>query len=167
MATRPRPQATIGNSMVAVAALLLGVVLTPGVGRGLATVLIPTTIFVVAAFLAVRRAVDLVSGFRCPTCRRRGLERRAVQSFGDRFYLCPGCGTRCKRKSIGTFGMFAWSDASGPEFDDLYRKPPEEDPWNVPPDLADEEFIYSKTHVNLVRNKRGRHPENPNGPGLG
>jgi hypothetical protein len=155
--------------MVAVAAtaLVLGIALTPGVAPVLGTVLIPSTILIICGFLAARSAIDLVMGYCCPTCNRRGLERRAVRSFGDRFYLCPACGTRCKRRVIGSFGMFFWSDASGPEYDDLYRKPPEEDPWNAPPGLEDEEFIYSKTHLNLVRNKRNRHPENPNGPGLG
>ena len=155
--------------MVAVAAtaLVLGIVLTPGVGPGLGVLLIPSTIVVIFGFLAARLVIDLVSGYPCPTCGKRGLERRAVLSFGDRFYHCPACGTRCKRKVIGSFGMFIWSDASGPEYDDLYRKPPDEDPWNAPPGLEDEDLIYSKTHLNLVRNKRHRHPENPNGPGVG
>ena len=62
--------------------------------------------------------------------------------------------------------FFFWRDASGPEFDFLYEKPPGDDPWNAPPGLEDEDYLYSKTHLNLVRNKRRRNPDNPNGPGL-
>ncbi len=153
--------------VVAATALMLAIASTPGLISTLGRVLITTTIVAVGLFLAARQVVDLVAGHRCPTCDKRGLERRAVLSFGERFYLCPSCGTRCRRNLIGLFGMFIWSDASGPEYDLLYQKPPEEDPWNAPPGLEDEDYVYSKTHVNLVRNKRQRHPENPNGPGLG
>ena len=89
------------------------------------------------------------------------MERRAVSSFGARFYLCTRCGVRCMR---GVFG--GWEDASGPEFDEKFLKKGEGDPWSAPPGLEDEDLIYSKTHVNLVRNKRLRRPDNPNGPGL-
>jgi hypothetical protein len=80
--------------------------------------------------------------------------------------LTAHCGVRCRRSLLGGYGLFFWRDASGPEFDALYEKPPGEDPWNAPPGLEDEDYLYSKTHLNLVRNKRRRRPENPNGPGL-
>jgi hypothetical protein len=168
MPTGPRSQFTIANTMVIVAAtaLVLGIALTPGFAPILGVVVIPATIVGIGAYLLARRVMELVYGHRCPSCGRFRLERRAVVSFGERFFLCPHCGLRCRRSLVGVYGMFFWRDASGPEYDALFQKPPDEDPWNAPPDLADEEFIYSKTHLNLVRNKRRRRPENPNGPGL-
>ena len=89
-------------------------------------------------------------------------------SFGERFFLCTNCGVRCRRSLLGLNGVFFWQDASGPEYDALYQKTRDEDPWNAPPGLEDEEErgLFSKTHMNLVRSKRRRSPENPNGPGL-
>lgn len=168
MPTGPRSQFTIANTMVVVAgiAVVLGIGLTPGFAPILGVVVIPSIIVGAGAYLGGRRLVELAYGHRCPGCHRLRMERKAVVSFGERFFLCPHCGLRCRRSLLGLYGMFFWRDASGPEYDALYQKPREDDPWNAPPDLADEDFLYSKTHLNLVRNKRRRHPEDPNGPGL-
>ena len=61
----------------------------------------------------------------------------------------------------------SWEDASGPEYDANYRKKADDDPWTAPPGLEDEDLIYSKTHVNLVRNKRHRQAREPQRPGAG
>jgi hypothetical protein len=170
MPAGPRSQFTIGGVMVAVAAtaVVLGIALTPGVAPILGAVVIPSTIGGVGIYLGARRLVEIFYGHRCPGCGVRGLERRGLVSFGERFYLCPRCGVRCRRNFLGFQGMFFWRDASGPEFEALYEKPREEDPWNAPPGLEDEDEIgiFSKTHMNLVRSKRQRRPEDPNGPGL-
>jgi hypothetical protein len=168
MSTRPHSRFTIANVMLVVAAtaLTLGVVRTTGLAPVLAASAILATIAIVGIILGSRRVLELMYGHRCPVCGKRGLERRAILSFGERFFRCPSCGVRCRRSMLGGYGLFFWRDASGREYDALYEKPPEEDPWNAPPGLEDEEMIYSKTHLNLVRNKRRRSPENPNGPGL-
>lgn len=163
MATRPSGRITIGRIMTLIAgtAVLLAVANTPGAGRFLVTTLLPIATLVVAPLVVANHLVDSTLGVSCPGCGKATLERRAVASFGSRYYRCTSCGVRCKRPPFGT-----WEDASGPEHDDKFRKGPEEDPWTAPPGLEDEPLIYSKTHVNLVRSKRQRRPENPNGPGL-
>ena len=169
--TGPRSQYTIASTMIIVAAvgLVLGIVMTPGFAPILGIVVIPSTIVAVGFYLAARRLVELFYGHRCPGCGERSLERRGLVSFGERFFLCTHCGIRCRRGLLGGRGMFLWRDASGLEYDAFYRKPHEEDPWNAPPGLEDEDEqgYFSKTHLNLVRNKRRRTPENPNGPGVG
>lgn len=170
MAAGLRSQFTIGQLMAVVAgvALVLGIAMTPGLAPILGVVVIPSTITAVGAYLLARRLVEIFYGHRCPACRLRKLERRALHSFGERFFLCQNCGLRCRRSLLGFYGMFFWRDASGPEYDALYERPRDDDPWNAPPGLEDEDEqgVYSKTHLNLVRNKRRRSPENPNGPGL-
>jgi len=171
MAVGPRNHFTIANSMIAVACagLVLAIALTPGLAPVLGVVVIPCIIVGVGSYLGFQRLVELIYGHKCPCCGARSLERRALISFGERFFLCTSCGVRCRRSLLGFYNMFFWRDASGPEFDHLYEKPREEDPWNAPPGLEDEDEqgIFSKTHLNLVRNKRLRTPENPNGPGVG
>jgi hypothetical protein len=171
MATGPRSQFTIGQIMVIVAgvSLVLAIALTPGFAPILGIVVIPSTIVGVGGYLGIRRLVELFYGHRCPGCGVRNMERRAVMSFGERFFLCKSCGVRCRRSLLGFSGMFWLRDASGPEYDVLYEKAQVEDPWNAPPGLEDEDEygIYSKTHLDLVRNKRRRTPDNPNGPGVG
>jgi hypothetical protein len=168
MSTGPHSRFTIANGMLVVAgiALTLGVVMTPGLAPVLGGFVILGTIVIVASLMAVRRVLELAYGHICPLCGRRGLERRAVLSFGERFFSCPNCGVRCRRSLLGGYGVYHWRDASGPEYDALYQKPAGEDPWNAPPGLEDEDMIFSKTHLNLLRNKRRRTPDNPNGPGL-
>jgi hypothetical protein len=168
MPDRPGSQLTIGKTMAIVAGVgvVMAIVLTPGFAPILGVVVLPSTILGVGAYLSGRWLIERFYGHRCPGCGVRSLERRALISFGERFFLCSTCGVRCRRKLLGFYGMFLWKDASSPEYDVLYQKPLDEDPWNAPPGLEDEDFIYSKTHLNLVRNKRNRHPENPNGPGV-
>ncbi len=126
-------------------------------------VLVPFSVIV-----TIRRIIELIWGIYCPGCDKRGLERRAILPFGPRYFLCPNCGVRCRQGLLGAiFGVYLWQDASSPEFDVYYAKKIREDPWNAPPGLEDDdETVTSKTHANLVRNKRLRSPENPNGPGL-
>ena len=165
MARVPETRFTIANMMILTAgvALALGVILTPGLVPALGGFGIALVVLGLTSYLISRRVLDLTAGIECPNCGKRGLERRAIQSFGERFFLCPQCGIRCRR---GLTGETYWKDASGPEFDVVYQKPPTEDPWNAPPGLEEDDLIYSKTHVNLVYNKRRRRPEDPNGPGL-
>jgi hypothetical protein len=148
--------------LIAAIAVLWALAVTPGSGQFLVWVLLPMALLIGGPILAIHHIMDNSIGVRCPYCGgSRSMERRAVSSFGSRFYLCNGCGVRCKRGAFGT-----WEDASGPEYDEKYRKKADGDPWSAPPGLEDEDLIYSKTHVNLVRNKRLRRPDNPNGPGL-
>lgn len=147
-------------SLIAAIALTWALATTPNSARFVVAVLLPLTLLILGPIVVLNHLFDGAIGVRCPHCTSP-LERRAVASFGSRFYLCPTCGVRCKRGAFGT-----WEDASGPEYDAKYRKKPGEDPWTAPPGLEDEDLIYSKTHGNLVRNKRLRRPENPNGPGL-
>ena len=169
MRTGPGSQFTIANVMILVAAvaLVMGIVLTPGFAPILSVVVIPATIVGVGIYVLSRHLVDLAYGPRCPICKARGMERRGLVSFADRFFLCRKCGTRCRRGLFGG-GLYAWKDAAGPEFAAFYDKPRDDDPWNLPPGLedGDELGLFSKTHLDLVRNKRRRSPENPNGPGL-
>src|SRR6185312_14753710 len=99
MSTGPYSRFTIAHGMLVVAgtALFLGVVLTPGLAPVLGSFVILSTILIVGAILLGRRVLDLVYGQRCPGCGKRGLERRAILSFGERFFLCPSCGVRCRR----------------------------------------------------------------------
>ncbi len=163
MSTRPQVRFTIGQTMVLIAsmAILWALVATPGSARFFATILLPIVAVVVGPVLIIHHLLDGSIGVGCPNCGEPTMERRAVSSFGSRFYRCTSCGVRCQR---GPFG--SWEDASGPEYEHRYRKKPQEDPWTAPPGLEDEDLIYSKTHVNLVRSKRQRRPDNPNGPGL-
>lgn len=170
MPTVPRNQFTIGQVMAIVAgvALVLGIAMTPGFAPILGIIVIPSVIVAVGTYLLWNRLIEIFYGHRCPGCGDRNLERRAVQSFGERFFLCKTCGLRCRRSLIGFQGLFFWRDASGPEFDAIYQRHRDEDPWDAPPGVEDEDEagILSKTHMNLVRNKRLRRPDNPNGPGL-
>lgn len=170
MTTGTRRQITIAQTMLLVAAiaLVLGIAMTPGFAPILGMVVIPSTVGGVAFYLFGSRLVELVAGQQCPACRVRGMERRGLVSFGERYFLCRSCGVRCRRNLLGFGGTFHWKDASGPEYAAFYDKPASDDPWNAPPGLEDddERGLFSKTHLNLVRNKRRRTPESPNGPGL-
>jgi len=161
--TRPGGRFTIGQLMGLIAgfAVLWAVLSVPGATRFIMTILLPMAVVVIAPLVVANHLVDSSLGVGCPGCGKPTLERRAVASFGARYFRCASCGVRCKRPAFGT-----WEDASGPEHDDKFRRKPDEDPWTAPPGLEDENLIYSKTHVNLVRSKRRRRPEDPNGPGL-
>jgi len=163
MSTRPSGRFTIGQVMglVAGVALLLAILETPGAGRFVVTTLLPIAVLVAAPLVVANHLVDSSLGVTCPGCGKAAMERRAVASFGSRYYRCTGCGVRCRRPPFGT-----WEDASGPEHDDKFRRKAEEDPWTAPPGVGDDDLIYSKTHLNLVQSKRRRRPEDPNGPGL-
>ncbi len=163
MSTRPHVRFTIGQFMglIAVIAFVWAILTAPGAARFLVTTLLPITLLIVGPLVLAHHIVDNSLGLGCPNCRRPTLERRALASFGPRFYRCASCGVRLRRVAFGT-----WEDASGPIHDAKFARKAGEDPWTAPPGLEDEDLIYSKTHVNLVRNKRRRQPENPNGPGL-
>ncbi len=170
MAKLPDSRMTLANVMLVIAAvaLLLGLALNPSLGSALVFMMILVPSSLLGCYLIVRRIVELMFGIPCPGCHRRGLERRSILSFGDRYFLCPNCGVRCRQSLIGAIlGLYLWTDASGGEYAVYYQKPETLDPWNAPPGLEDEyESATSKTHANLVRNKRLRKPDNPNGPGL-
>jgi hypothetical protein len=168
MLNGPHSRFTIGQAMLVVAgvAVTLGLVTTPGLARVLMGLIILGTFVAIGSLLGFYRILELAYGHRCPRCHKLGMERKALLSFGERFFSCPSCGLRCRRKLFGGYGEYVWKDASDPEFDALYQKAPSDDPWNAPPGLEDEDYMYSKTHLNLVRNKRRRTPDNPNGPGL-
>jgi hypothetical protein len=170
MASRPGSRFTIGQGMIVVAAIAAALygVMSPGFLSFAISYLSLAAILILFVVLLIRRVVERNNGIVCPGCGKRGLERRSILSFGERFFLCPDCGVRCRRSFLlGLIGIAAWEDASAQEFDVYYEKPKAEDPWNSPPGLEDEdESFSSKTHANLVRNKRLRSPENPNGPGL-
>jgi predicted RNA-binding Zn-ribbon protein involved in translation (DUF1610 family) len=153
--------------VIGLIALVLGWLLRPdSTTVGLSAAIIGVA-FIVFGVVVILRIVELIVGVTCPGCGEKRLERRFITSFGERFYLCPDCGVRCRRSLFGLLGPFFWNDAAGPEFDAHYQKPKAEDPWNAPPGLEDDdEIVISKTHANLVKNKRLRRPDNPNGPGL-
>ncbi len=163
MSTRPHIRFTIGQGMGLIAAFALtwAVLAAPGSARFVVTTLLPVAVLTIAPLVIAHHIVDNSIGLACPHCGRPTMGRRAVASFGPRYFRCESCGLRCKRRTFG-----AWEDASGPEDDAKFRKRPDEDPWTAPPGMEDEDLIYSKTHVNLVSNKRRRRPDNPNGPGL-
>ena len=168
MSTGRRTRFTIARGMVVIAgfALILAVYQVRGLAPLLGAFLAWSAILVVGGSLAARRGLELAFGHRCPNCGGRGLERQAVVSFGDRFYSCPACGLRCRRGLIGAYGLYLWGDASNSEYDVHYQKSKTDDPWDAAPGLEDDDQIVSKTHLDLVRSKRLRTPENPNGPGL-
>jgi hypothetical protein len=170
MSRRPDPRFTIGQGLIVVAAiaLVLYAAIYPSIFSFAVSYLTLGAIVILSLILLIRRIIERNYGIPCPGCGKPVLERRSLLSFGERFYFCPDCGVRCRRSFLlGIFGIASWEDASDPEFDDEYEKPKAEDPWNSPPGLEDEEESFtSKTHANLIRNKRLRSPENPNGPGL-
>ena len=163
MPTRNRPRWTIGQLMLLIAfvAILAAMFTIPPESRGLLVGIVAVAMGILLPLHRIQMMVEAGLGVGCPSCGRRGMERRAMASFGDRYFLCPTCGARKKRGLLGI-----WSDASGADFDDLYAKKKVEDPWSAPPGLEDDDVAYSKTHLNLVRNKRRRRPDDPNGPGV-
>lgn len=148
--------------LIAAFAVAWTLVATPGAARFIVWVFLPLALLILGPIAIIQHLAEGSIGLACPHCGRAGMERRAVSSFGFRYYRCTSCGVRCRKMSL--FGV--WQDASGPEHEEIYRKKPGDDPWSAPPGLEDEDLIGSKTHVNLVRSKRIRRPDNPNGPGL-
>lgn len=86
----------------------------------------------------------------CPSCGHQALERRAVVSFGDRYYECGDCDARWKRKPLGP-----WEPALGKRDAQIYtpvrRSPFEGEPWDEEENLNGWKSIDS-----LVRNRRHR-----------
>lgn len=162
MASEDDRRITIGRAMVAiaVAGLLIALVANPGASRGASMVVgfMGATFVAVVACTAV---VDYILGIRCPACGCWSMGRTSIASFRDRFFRCASCGLRARR------GLFrGWEDASAPEFDRFYGRKRPENPWTAPPGVEDEDLIYSKTHVNLLVNKKRRNPNPPDqGPG--
>ena len=120
MATRSQPTFTIGQFMALVAALAVTWALftTPGSARFVFWVLMPLTLLIVGPIVVIRHILENSVGIACPYCGAAGsMERRAISSFGARFYRCNTCGVRCR---CGAFG--AWEDASA----GVRREVPEE-----------------------------------------
>ncbi len=157
MANYERQRITIGQWMVTIALLgvLIAVVANPGAARGASMFLgfLGVTFLAVVACMAT---VDFILGIRCPHCGKWTMGRTSITSFRDRFFRCSTCGLRARR------GLFrGWEDASAAEFDRFYARQRPENPWTAPPGLEDEDLIYSKTHVNLLVNKKRRNPNAP------
>jgi hypothetical protein len=157
MAGDDRHRITIGQWMVTIAVigLVVAVLANPGSARGVSI----TAGFLGAAFLSmvvIMAAVDFLLGIRCPNCCKWTMGRTSITSFRDRFFRCTTCGVRARR------GFFrGWEDASGREFDRYYSHKRPENPWTAPPGVEDEDLVYSKTHVNLLLNKKRRNPDAP------
>ncbi len=157
MARYEREQITIGHWMVtiAVAGLLIAILANPGAARGVSVAFgFAGVIFLLA--VGCMATVDFVLGIRCPHCGKWAMGRTSITSFRDRFFRCAACGLRARR------GLFrGWEDASAPEFDRFYARQRPENPWTAPPGMEDEDLVYSKTHVNLLLNKKRRNPNAP------
>ncbi len=157
MPNADRPKITIGQWMVtiAVVGLIVAVLANPGSARGVSI----TFGFLGIVFLIVvgtMAAVDFLLGIRCPRCGKWTMGRTSIASFRDRFFRCATCGVRARR------GLFrGWEDASSAEFDRFYARKRPENPWTAPPGVEDEDLVYSKTHVNLLLNKKRRNPDAP------
>ena len=129
-------------------------------GTNIPLLLIGVTLVVIGIVVIVR-IIEFNNGIPCPVCRHRGLQRKAITSFGHRFYLCNECGARCQR------GMFAmsnddWTDASDARFDIHYATPTPPPLEPAPLFLDDDEENLANTHSKLLAGKRQRQPENPN-----
>ena len=152
---------------LAVVVIVGGMILSPEV-RGLVTGLMVFGVALAALISTGRIVANLVLGLRCPGCGRPRLARREVQTFGDRFYQCVDCGARIVRTAFGS-----WRDASGPEYAHQFVGGITLDPWTrtgvagaeSEPE-PDPKPDPNTTHATLLRRKRQRTPESPNGPGL-
>ncbi len=157
MARYHRQGPTLGQGMVAIALLgvAIALVANPGATRTVSILLGLVGI----AFLLVVAAVatiDLGLGIRCPSCGGWTMGRTSVTSFRDRYFRCSRCGIRCRRGLLR-----GWEDASGREFDPAFARKAAENPWTAPPGVDDDDLVYSKTHVNLLVNKKRRNPNPP------
>ncbi len=157
MAPYGRERMTIAKLMTIVAcmALLIAVLANPGALRTVSIIagLIGGLCVVLAVMIAV---FDLCIGVRCPNCGAWAMARVSVTSFRDRYFQCTACQARCRRGFLR-----GWGDASGSEFDHIYGRKRPENPWTAAPRLEDEDLIDSKTHVNLLINKKRRNPNPP------
>lgn len=162
MTETDRQRFTIGQGMVAIGllAVAIALVVNPGVARP-AAIAVGGLGVIFLGVVSVVAAADFVLGIRCPLCGGWSMGRTSVASFRDRYFRCSTCGARCRR------GLFrGWEDASASEFDAYYTRKRPENPWTAPPGLEDEDLIYSKTHLNLLVNKKRRNPDPPDqGPG--
>lgn len=152
---------------VAIAVIIGGLILSDEV-RALVQGILVFAVALAGLIWAGRTVANLASGHRCPACGQARLARRDVQTFGDRFFECMGCGARMVRSVYGS-----WRDASGPEYADRFVGGIALDPWtrtrSAGPEPQPEAEVApdpSTTHAALLRLKRQRTPESPNGPGL-
>jgi predicted RNA-binding Zn-ribbon protein involved in translation (DUF1610 family) len=157
MANADRPTITIGQWMVtiAVVGLIIALLANQSTARGFSI----TAGFLGTAFIFVvgcMAAVDFFLGIRCPRCGKWTMGRTSIASFRDRFFRCSTCGVRARRGLLR-----GWEDASAREFDHYYARKRPENPWTAPPGVEDEDLVYSKTHVNLLLNKKRRNPDAP------
>jgi predicted RNA-binding Zn-ribbon protein involved in translation (DUF1610 family) len=157
MAGHDRQRFTIGQIMVSIACIALAIALLVNAGAArTASIIIGLLGIGFLAVVSLVAVIDVGMGIRCPNCGGWTMGRTSVASFRDRFFRCSKCGIRCRR------GMLSgWEDASAPEFDRFYTRKRPENPWTAPPGLEDEDLIYSKTHVNLLLNKKRRNPNAP------
>jgi DNA-directed RNA polymerase subunit RPC12/RpoP len=150
---------TIGWIMVGIAILavvIAGLLNSEVLKWAAVTVLIGMVVaFRISQFLGFL-ALEPFLGIRCPACGSRPMARTAIASFADRYYRCGSCSFRGFRDS-----WREWHDAGAAEYDEFYTRKRPENPWTQPPGLEDEDLIYSKTHVNLLLNKKRRNPNPP------
>ena len=109
----------------------------------------------------------------------RGPRHSWTDRSGSAALIARYDGTRSPRRRSATGSIFAtpagplppevlgmsWEDASGPEFDEAIGGSRPTTPGPPRRLLRTRDLTYSKSHVNLVRNKRLRRPDNPNRPG--
>lgn len=157
MARDERRRITLGEAMVSTSliGILVAVLLNPGANR---TVRIGVGAVGVLFLIGVvcLATVDFIMGIRCPSCGKWAMGRTSIASFRDRFFRCGACGIRAHRGLLS-----GWEDASAREFDRYYARKRPENPWTAPPGVEDEDLVYSKTHVNLLLNKKRRNPNAP------
>lgn len=102
--------------LAAVAALLVWVASTTFFIIALVILVLASSAYTTAEWIVKGLIVPLAVGVRCPSCGSPGLRYVGCISFGDRFYLCSGCGLRCKRGGPTD----PWYVASAPEDDAVY-----------------------------------------------
>ena len=154
---------TIGQVMglIAAFAVLWALAVTPTRAGSSSAVLLPLALLIVGPIAGHPPHPRRLGRGALPVLRRgRSMERRAVSSFGAGSTGATPAGSaaaRGVRDLGGRLRARSTTTSSG-------RRP--RTTLVGPAGLEDEDLIYSKTHVNLIRNKRLRRPDNPNGPGL-
>ncbi len=153
---RPAPYSRM-HLILGLALLILSVGAIVGSPNfGLVSIIVGASGLVILFGAISAAAVDLYLGTQCPVCGNWTMARQVIQSFHDRYYRCTSCHARCKRGFLR-----GWEDASGPEYEIYYARKRPENPWTAAPHVDDEDLTYSKTHVNLLVNKKRRNPNAP------
>jgi predicted RNA-binding Zn-ribbon protein involved in translation (DUF1610 family) len=150
---------TIGQIMVGVAITslaLAGLFTTDTLRWTAVSVLLFIVVVIRFSALVSFLTLETFLGVPCPACGARPMARTAIANFSDRYYRCGSCRFRGRRDTFR-----GWNDAGAAEFDEFFERKRPENPWTQPPGMEDEDLIYSKTHVNLLLNKKRRNPDPP------